>query len=255
MTKKLKNLYKIQEILKKTGYIDISRISKEILDYSQKKDILLEDILEQLKTGKPWEYISGEVTFRDIALRINRNVLIPRIETEQIVDIARENLEGIRNIVDIGTGSGCIIISLCKELGNGFNYYGIDICKKALKVAQENALLNNLETNITFLQSDLLNNFKLESPTLYIANLPYIPKIMYENLDRSVKDFEPKKALLGGDNGLIYYEKLIKQIDKGNKLLIEIEPSTLEDVKKLNKNYKIYKDIYGKNRFILFNLT
>ena len=114
MRNDIRELYRIQDVLKKVGYYDISRISKEVLDYVKVKKIPLDNVLNKIEEGEPWEYICKKTIFRNNTFYINENVLIPRIETEQIINIAKENLNGIKNIVDIGTGSGCIIISLQK---------------------------------------------------------------------------------------------------------------------------------------------
>ena len=135
MNNDLALLYKIQSVLKDSGYHDITRISQEILTYIRSNKILPEEIFNRLLSNEPWEYISGEAEFRGYKLHVNSNVLIPRVETEQIVDIAKENLKGIKNIVDIGTGSGCIAISLAKELNNNISIYAIDISKNALDLS------------------------------------------------------------------------------------------------------------------------
>ncbi|MDD4382233.1 MAG: peptide chain release factor N(5)-glutamine methyltransferase [Candidatus Dojkabacteria bacterium] len=249
MKKEIKILFKIQAVLKRCGYFDISRISREVLEYINEKNISIESVLKEIESGKPWEYICNKASFRDKTFFVNEDVLIPRVETEQIVEIAKDNLDGIKNIVDVGTGSGCIIISLYKELGNKFNYIGIDISDKAISIAKR----NDTDGYIKFVKGDLLDNIELNTPTLYIANLPYIPKEMYENLDRSVKDFEPKIALSGGVDGLKYYKKLIKQIKNVNSILImEVEPSTIPKLKDFTHNLDlhIYKDIFGRERFI-----
>lgn len=249
MRNDIRELYRIQDVLKKVGYYDISRISKEVLDYVKVKKIPLDNVLNKIEEGEPWEYICKKTIFRNNTFYINENVLIPRIETEQIINIAKENLNGIKNIVDIGTGSGCIIISLQKELGDKFNYIGIDISEKAIKIAKK----NDISRKIKFIHGDLLKDINLDAPTLYIANLPYIPQGMYENLDKSVKDYEPKIALLGGNDGLLYYKKVFKQItDERSRLIIEVEPSIIPNIKRIARNFdlEIYKDIYDKERFI-----
>lgn len=256
MNKDLSLLYKIQSVLEDSGYNDISRISQEILTFIEQGRIPEEKIFKRLLSLEPWEYICGEIEFRGHKFHVNSNVLIPRIETEQIVDIAKENLKGIKNIVDIGTGSGCIAISLAKELDNDIPIYALDISKNALDVAKDNAKLNGIENKIIFKQNNLLEGLKFESPTLYIANLPYIPTDMYNKLDSSVHDFEPKLALEAGDDGLKYYRELFVQIPKGNNILIvEIEPSTIEDIKKIKEPIKIVKDFRGLDRFLLFNFS
>jgi len=249
-------LYKIQSTLKNAGYHDISRISQEILSFLKKKTISEKELFRRLLSSEPWEYICGETEFRGHKFNVNSNVLIPRVETEQIVDIAKENLKGIKNIVDIGTGSGCISISLAKELENDISIHGIDISTIALNIAKDNAKLNGVENKVNFKKNDLLKGLTFESPTLYIANLPYIPTYMYNKLDKSVLNFEPKLALEAGDDGLRYYKELFKQIPKGNNMLIiEIEPSTIENIKKIKQPNKIIKDFRGLNRFLLFNFS
>ena len=256
MNKELSLLYKIQSVLKESGYQDISRISQEVLHFIQEKNIPSDIIFGRLLKGEPWEYICGKTEFRGYDFQVNSDVLIPRIETEQIVDIAKNNLAGIKNIVDIGTGSGCIAISLAKEIETDIPIYAIDISQKALQIAQKNAKLNSVENKIIFKNNNLLDGLEFSSPTLYIANLPYIPTDMYDKLDRSVHEFEPKLALEAGDDGLKYYKEIFKQIPSGNNILIiEIEPSTLEDIQKIKQPTEIIKDYRGLDRFLLFNLS
>lgn len=231
-------------------------LSKEILSFLNRGTLTQEEVFTRLLQQEPWEYICNETEFRNLRLFVNPSVLIPRIETEQIIDIAKENLDGVKNIVEIGTGSGCISISLAKEIPSSVPIFAIDIDEKALDIARRNAEGNDVENKITFIQSDLLSGQAYKSPTLYIANLPYIPTNMYNKLDRSVHDFEPGVALDGGIDGLKYYKKLIEQIPKSkNILLIEIEPSTLEDFRKLDYQFDIIKDFREKDRFLLFHLT
>jgi len=248
-------LYKIQSTLKTAGYHDISRISEEIISFLKKSTMSEEQLFRRLLTFEPWEYICGEAEFRGYKFFVTSNVLIPRIETEQIVDIAKENLEGIKNIVDIGTGSGCIAISLAKELEDNIPIYSIDISIEALDIAKNNAELNNVKNKISFKQNNLLEGLACESPTLYIANLPYIPTDMYNKLDKSVHDFEPKLALEAGNDGLKYYKELFEQIPNGNILIIEIEPSIIGNIKKIKEPTRIIKDLRGLDRFLLFNFS
>ena len=256
----LKTLFYIQEVLKESGYYDISRISKEIFDFSQVESVELELILDRIRQQEPWEYIRGYAYFRGERYIVNRNTLIPRIETEQLVDIAisliKEN--SYSKVFDIGTGTGCIIISLAKEIDNRENrisFVAADISTHALDIAKQNA--SNLKVkNINFKSENLINKFWLSNESLIIANLPYIPSKMYQELQPSVKDYEPKIALEGGRDGLSYYKKLFSIIEKSEKevdLLIEIEPTTLSAFKKILENKqikKIYKDYRGKKRFL-----
>jgi len=261
----LKTLFYIQEVLKESGYYDISRISKEIFDFSQVESVELELILDRIRQQEPWEYIRGYAYFRGERYIVNRNTLIPRIETEQLVDIAisliKEN--SYSKVFDIGTGTGCIIISLAKEIDNRENrisFIATDISTHALDIAKQNA--SNLKVkNINFKSKNLINKSWLLNGSLIIANLPYIPSKMYQELEPSVKDYEPKIALEGGRDGLSYYKKLFSIIEKSEKevdLLIEIEPTTLSAFKKILENKqikKIYKDYRGKKRFLLIHFS
>ena len=204
----LKTLFYIQEVLKESGYYDISRISKEIFDFSKTKSTELELILDRIRQQEPWEHIRGYAYFRGERYIVNKNTLIPRIETEQLVDIAisliKEN--SYSKVFDIGTGTGCIIISLAKEIenrGNKISFVATDISTPALDIAKQNA--SNLKVkNINFKSENLINKSWLSNGILILANLPYIPSKMYQELEPSVKDYEPKIALEGGRDGLSY---------------------------------------------------
>jgi len=266
VSENLKELYQIQKVLKDSGYNDTSRISKEIQEYCERKTISPTLVLKRISTGEPWDYIRGESEFYGNRFYLNRKTLIPRPETEQMVDITISFLKrnpNYKNIVDVGTGSGCIIISLAKVIGDKkkTDFIGIDIDKDALQVAKENSLVHKVNEKVSFLRGNLLKGFELKDETLIIANLPYIPKEIYKKLDRSVVNFEPRRALLGGKDGLKYYKELISQIKKARKkdvsLLIEIEPSTLKNLRGILDNYEVHviKDYRGLNRFVLVNLA
>lgn len=276
----LKKLFQIQKTLEKAGYFDISRVANEIYSYPEENDIEIEDILKRIEKDEPWEYIRGYAEFRGINFLVTKDTLIPRIETEQIVDIALDLIEKknipYSKIIDIGTGTGCIIISLYKELkadkeeieekekrnqDEEYTFLATDSSSKALDIAKENAKRNSIK-NISFVKKNLISIEDLENNSLILANLPYIPTNQYMELDKSVKDFEPKKALDGGQDGLKYYKELLTIIQKTQKknidLIVEIEPSTLTDLKKLvpeNTSLKIIKDFREKNRFLLLHFA
>jgi len=277
----LKKLFQIQKTLEKAGYFDISRVANEIYSYPEENDIEIEDILKRIEKDEPWEYIRGYAEFRGINFLVTKDTLIPRIETEQIVDIALDLIEKknipYSKIIDIGTGTGCIIISLYKELKKNkeeieekeknrgkdkeYTFLATDSSSKALDIAKENAKRNSIK-NISFVKKNLISIEDLENNSLILANLPYIPTNQYMELDKSVKDFEPKKALDGGQDGLKYYKELLTIIQKTQKknidLIVEIEPSTLKDFKKLapkSTSLKIIKDFREKNRFLLLHFA
>lgn len=255
----LKILFHIQEVLKETGYFDISRIANEIYTYSIEKNIPLNLILERISNQEPWEYIQGFVDFRGRKFLVTKDTLIPRIESEQLVDIAKDLIlkNDIKTVIDLGTGSGCLIISIAHEIENQLiTFVGIDISQAALNIAKKNGSTGK----IYFYKKDLICKEELEDNTLIVANLPYIPTKMYEELDRSVKEYEPRLALDGGSDGLLYYKRLIEQIRLSKKeifLLIEIEPSTLTELTQATNNipFEVFKDFRKRNRFVLFNFS
>lgn len=261
MNNDLKNLYQIQKVLKASGYYDISRISQEILTYSKDSNVLIEDILERIQKDEPWEYISGKAEFRNLTFKVDSSTLIPRIETEKLVEYALEELKANKytTIVDVGTGSGCILISLIKAIGKGsYRYIGTDISAQALEIAKSNAKTILVNPNIEWYQTDLINDidFKSDGKVLFLGNLPYIPTEQYEKLERSVINYEPKNALDGGSNGIMYYQNLFKQIQEKSikgKGIFEIEPSTLPLFK--NMNPLILKDQYERDRFLLISFN
>jgi len=257
----LQELFQIQKILESKHYYDTSRIAKEVLEFSQKSSTPIIDILNRISNDEPWEYIKGECEFRDNIFKVTTNTLIPRIESEQIVDIVKEEISNsstpFTNIIDVGTGSGCLIVSLRKELDEKYDYYATDISQKALHVAKKNEqdILGN--EDIEFICTNLITDLQLnkDSYNFVVANLPYIPTNQYSELDRCVKDFEPQIALDGGELGTKYIFELIQQCKKKmllGKLLIEIEPSTLDQFEGFSPT--IFKDIYGRDRFLLISL-
>lgn len=176
--------------------------------------------------NKPIQYQRGYVEFYKLKFRVTPNVLIPRPETELLVDEVLEFLKTHPQsiILDLGTGAGNIAISLAKNLsvhpGGGHSNLEIiatDISNSALKVARQNAKLHGVSDKIKFIESDLLNYDTLENhgkPDIIVTNLPYIPTERIPYLDPSVKDFEPHIALDGGGDGFELYRKLFAQISQ-----------------------------------------
>ncbi|MBI2196930.1 peptide chain release factor N(5)-glutamine methyltransferase [Candidatus Daviesbacteria bacterium] len=179
-----------------------------------------------MTSSKPSGYIKGWVEFYKLRFKVTPDVLIPRPETELLVDEVLNycNLypETCNLILDLGTGSGNIAISIAKNLslhpkGVNVTIIASDISQKALKVARQNAKLHGVEDKITFLKSNLLSglNCNLYPETcnlVIVTNLPYIPSARIPYLDSSVKDFEPHVALDGGEDGFELYRKLFQQI-------------------------------------------
>ena len=181
MNNELKDIFHIQEVLKAHSYYDISRIAQEICDYSIQSSTPRESILKRISSNEPWEYIKGECEFRDNIFKVNTSTLIPRIESEQIIDILKDELKNTSipfdGIIDVGTGSGCLIVSAAKELGKNYEYYSTDISEDTLDTAKANSkkILNS--NRISFVNTNLIQDLPLDPSKHYfiMANLPYIP--------------------------------------------------------------------------------
>lgn len=226
--------------------------------YLKNKD--LDTALKELESGIPVQYIVGNTNFYGYDFKVNRNTLIPRFETELLVEKTYNYIKKYFNkdnikILDIGTGSGCIAITLNKLL-NSCDITGIDISSEALEVAKENNIINN--TNVKFIESDIFSNVS-DKYDVIISNPPYISYDDIEVMD-IVKNNEPHLALYAKDNGLYFYDKIIKDSSKylNDKFIMafEIGYKQGKDITKIvNKYYKdinmsVEKDYSGRDRFV-----
>lgn len=218
----------------------------------------LEEVIAKIDEGYPIAYLIGDVSFYGYPFKVNENVLIPRFETETLIEktiklIKSLNLEN-SNLIDLGTGSGVIAITLKKEIPS-LNITAIDKSKEALKVAIENSKLNNV--NVDFQNQDIFNYELPENISIVISNPPYIEED--SNYNQNVL-YEPKEAIfVSNTNPLIYYEQILKiakeQITKKHLIAFEIDEDHKEDMHKLCKKYfpsdniVIEKDLAGKNRY------
>jgi release factor glutamine methyltransferase len=170
--------------------------------------------------NEPMAYILGHKGFYGLDFKVNRYTLIPRPETELLVEEIIKFKPNDETIIDIGTGSGNIIISLAKNIQNKNKFYGIDISEKALKIAKLNSKKNKVGKKIKFIESDLLSYFLKNKNALknkkiiLVANLPYLSKNIYEHTPPDVKKYEPKSALISERDGLGHYKKLLKQLEQ-----------------------------------------
>ncbi len=217
----------------------------------------LEEGLRKLEKGLPVQYIVGEVDFFDNIIKVNKDVLIPRFETELLVEKTINYINKYFNketsILDIGTGSGCIAITLSKKTNSKVT--AIDISDKALEVAKTNSKLNN--TNINFIKSDIFSNIK-DKYDIIISNPPYIR--YDEEIMDIVKNNEPHLALYADNNGLYYYEKILKEcskyLNKNYLIAFEIGKDQANDIKKIANthlkdiNISVEKDYSNLDRFI-----
>ncbi len=247
-------ILEVQRKLEDSNYPNPLAVSKEIIEFTNADIKKIEEILKRLHKEEPWEYIKGYAHFHNNKIFVNKNTLIPRVETEELVDIIVQDSKKIEDkfqIFDVGTGSGCIAIALNKLLDT--KIFAIDISKQALNMAKRNAKLNNCN-NIEFVHADLLDfKFDAKLPTIIVANLPYIPSQKIESLDKSVREYEPILALDGGKYGVSYYEKLLEQIKEKDinliKAYFEIDSSNTQHLEKYNGEF--IKDRFNKTRFLV----
>jgi release factor glutamine methyltransferase len=226
----------------------------------------LKNYLEELLKHRPVQYILNEAWFYKMKFYVNEHVLIPRPETEELVEwiindakFERANNSKQTNIIDIGTGSGCIPVSLKKELPES-NVTAIDLSEKALLVAKKNAV--QLDAAVDFFLIDFLKKEEWETLSEYdiiVSNPPYIPINEKEILAKNVTDFEPEIALFVDDNDpFIFYKNISKfaksHLKENGKIYVEVHEEYASEVKNLFENAgfisEIKKDIYGKERMV-----
>lgn len=219
----------------------------------------IEDAKKRLEQGEPVQYIVGDVDFYGNIIKVNKNVLIPRFETEELlkrsIDYIKFNYDTKRNVIDIadiGTGSGCIAITLKKELN--CNVDAVDISSEAIEVAKENALANNVD--IDFYTGNLLEPLN-KKYDIIISNPPYISRD--EEIMDIVKNNEPEIALYAPDDGAYYYEEILRNSKKYLKeefsIIFEIGSRHGDKLLSLAKKYypeariKIDQDLQGNDRY------
>ena len=215
----------------------------------------IEDAIKRLDGGEPVQYIVGDVDFYGNTIKVDKRVLIPRFETEGLCELALKYLTNNNlNVIDLGTGSGCIPITLKKKLPN-INMDAVDISSDALELAKENAKLNNVD--ISFYQRDMLYPLDKKYDCI-ISNPPYLPH-GGEVMD-IVKNNEPHLALFADDNGYCFYEGILKNYKKhlNDKyvILFEMGYNQGEKIKKLALKYldcdvEIKKDLQGFDRYAI----
>ena len=217
-------------------------------------------LIERRKKGEPVAYIINKKEFWNDSFYVDKNVLIPRPDSELIIDqvlkIFKKNKQ--LQLLDIGVGSGCILLSLLKERPNFFGT-GIDISKKSIRISEYNAKILQLTNRVKFFNSDV-DNFKIGKYDLIVSNPPYIKLLDLKYLEKDIINFEPKLALNGGFDGFSEIRKVIIKaaglIKKNGKLILEIGFSQREKAKKILKENgfytnKVLKDYGKKDRCII----
>lgn len=234
-------------------------LRKKIEEESKNK--IKEMLIERAKNKTPLQYILGEWEFFGNPFKVDKRVLIPRADTEILVEQCKIILEEIEKpkVLDIGTGSGVISISLAKELKDGM-FYGADISSDALEVAVINRELNGVENNLKFIKSDVFSNIKEKDFDMIISNPPYIPLHEYESLMPEVKLHEPIGALTDNGDGYYFYEKITKEakdyLKDGGYIAYEVGYNQAQEVGKIleKEGYDlvaIVKDYGGIERVVI----
>ena len=264
----LKNIYEPQEIEYFFYYI-LEKIHhlKRFEFTLQKSKFLTENeqnqwfiILDDLKKEKPIQYIFNEAHFFGYGFFVNEHTLIPRPETEELVDLIIKNHQNkTLKFLDIGTGSGCIAISLAKNLENS-TVFALDISENALQIAQKNAISN--QANIHFLKSDILQQPTLDqSFDVIVSNPPYVRELEKAEIKKNVLDYEPHSALFVPDeNPLLFYETIAKfaqyHLVSNGILYVEINQYLGAETMQLFENYgftaiKLIKDLQKNDRIVV----
>lgn len=257
--------YLILEDKHKLRQIDLA-LNHE-LNFSESDFVVWNSLLGQLKKEVPIQYLLGKTSFYGLDFEVNENVLIPRPETEELVEwIINENsitdkTKKIR-ILDIGTGSGCIAISLAKNLPNA-EVFGIDVSKKAIETAKRNAINNNVDVTFVFL--DILETDVLTCHfDIIVSNPPYVRNLEKQEIKKNVLDYEPHLALFVDDNdALIFYRKIAalakNSLLENGQLFFEINQYLGKEMTDLLetmdfKKIELKKDIYDNDRMMKGNI-
>lgn len=235
--------------------VDVAlRQESELPDFAPQRVV---DIIARLRRHEPLQYIVGHARFHGHQFKVTPAVLIPRPETEQLVDlIVDENTGSDLRVLDMGTGSGCIAISLARALKFA-RVDALDVSRDALEVARENAAA--LKVKVRFFESDMLSPQPPARYDIIVSNPPYICWSERDAMDRNVKDYEPGQALFAPDNDpLLFYKAIapyaVRSLERGGRLYLEINHRFGNEVKRLLEaagldEVRILEDSYGKVRF------
>lgn len=241
--------------------LDISSVtyySKEALTPDPERERKLETALNRLAQGEPLQYIIGSTPFCGLTFRVDSRVLIPRPETAELVEWITEDAGASGSLLDIGTGSGCIAVTLAHNLPY-WKVQGWDISEGALEVARENSRLNG--TDVEFNKADILNVTVTDCYfDVIVSNPPYVMESEKEQMENRVLDFEPHSALFVPDSDPLMFYRAIAEfgnraLNKGGRLYFEINPLEAEALKEMLSDagyhdIELRKDIFGKQRMI-----
>ena len=260
-TPKLKARLLLQYVLKKPRQYLIVYDNQKLTDKEEQEYLKYIELVAQ---GEPIEHITHQKEFMKLSFYVDENVLIPRQDTEVLVEEVIKIAKNIRakKILDLCTGSGAIAVSLAKYLENT-QITALDISGKALDVAIANAKNNHVQEKITFVESNLFQDLRQEKYDIIVSNPPYIRRKEIETLDKEVRK-EPKIALDGGEDGLDFYREIINKgyeyLKYGGYICLEIGYDQKEEVMQIIKDKKQYtetyckKDLYDNDRVIVTRL-
>ena len=244
----------------------IKKIDKKIL--TEENKTLFKNISERLLNFEPWQYVVGNADFYGLKFKVNPSVLIPRAETEELVYLILETIKKEKitsvNILDIGTGSGCIPITL-QQKNRSINAFAMDISAGAISLAKENN--QAIRTNVNFILADALNwqnidnqHFTHQKFDVIVSNPPYIPFVEKKIMPRHVLDFEPHLALfVSNEDPLIFYRTIAEmakiKLNQNGFLFFECNEYNANDVVKMlqkldYQNVLLHKDMAGKDRMV-----
>jgi len=243
------------------GRLELPVFSETSLTAEQRETLVAQ--AARVSAGEPLQYVLGTVDFMGSELRVDARALIPRPETEQLVQLVLEKESFWKSscelcCVDVGTGSGCIVLALAQRHPEA-TWFAVDASPEAIELAQENAGLLGLESDVSWICGDLLGSFSSESMDLIVANLPYIPTAVCAELDREVREFEPESALDGGSDGLTFVRSLAAQAEnvlrEGGYVFLEIGQEQGDGVVDILQkagfsDVLLRKDLAGYDRFV-----
>ena len=260
-TPKLKARLLLQYVLKKPRQYLIVYDNQKLTDKEEQEYLKYVELLTQ---GEPIEHVTHQKEFMKLNFYVDENVLIPRQDTEVLVEEVIKIAKKIKakKILDLCTGSGAIAISLAKYLEN-IQLTAVDISRKALDIAMANAKNNHVQDKITFVESNLFQDLRQEKYDLIVSNPPYIRRKELETLDREVRK-EPRLALDGGEDGLDFYRNIMDKgyeyLKYGGYICLEIGYDQKEEVMQIIEDKKHYmgtyckKDLYDNDRVVVTRL-
>ena len=240
-------------------YLALSKsklIIAEDMDLTIEKTNHLYSCLDRLKKHEPIQYVLGKTKFCNLNFFVNESVLIPRPETEELVNIILKNELGNKTVLDIGSGSGCIAVSLAKY-STKTSVTALDICKDAIELSQRNAKENDV--NLEFINADILNYKSDKKYDIIVSNPPYVLESEKKHMSKNVLDYEPELALfVKNDDPLQFYKAILdfakNSLNKNGEIYFEINESYKDEIMELVNNYGYSNvdcklDVFGKYRF------